>query len=170
VESLAGEKREMEQALREGRFHVISEPGREGASREFLSRLDALGSSARRLALARAYVQPWRGGIAEEVPECFRKEFGFATAEFLAEYGSTADLDLALASFFAPGAVPVNEALLLHVSEFTPAQRDFTLLFAFWVMWHGEDDARPLWLDRAFRYARWLVGDESRAVKTAQSL
>lgn len=173
VVSLDEQRRRLEHALNTGQVRIIGERGVRSASPEFLTRLDELPPTARRLALAKACALPWRDRI-DELPDCYRWELRRALDEAREDLAAYPAAEAMLASIFADVPEPINEVVLRQVVALTPTSRRFSLIFALAGAWPGgpkplltsSPDA-PRWLARELAYTQWTSSDEFRAWKEA---
>ncbi len=157
----------LEQALNDGRATIVGDRGVPSGSARFLTRLGDLPPSARRLALAKACVQPWADTPAE-TPICYQQELERTTADALEEYGSTHELREQLDELCASDPAPISEGVLRQLIQMTPTTRYFMLIFALWGVWYDHADNPPAWLEREFAYARWTNCAEYHALKRAE--
>lgn len=171
VERFSEIKSGLEKALNEGRgLTILGERGKPSASEVFVTRLEGLSPSFRRLAVARACAAPWARRI-DEMPDCYRQELLQANAEVGEDRGAYPDMDARIAELFAEVPEPISEVLLRQIVSMTPASRYGALIFSFACAWPGgprrladAPDAAQ-WLYHELQYSLWLQSDEWRAWK-----
>lgn len=109
--------------------------------RSFVSRLDELTPTLRRLALAMACARPWRDD-PENLPDCYRRELEYSADQARRGYELSTDtrsqasaalshLDARLSSLFEDEPEPIAKGLLLQFLDCTPTERRPLLIF-FW--------------------------------------
>jgi len=109
---LERERIELETGLNEGSIPLFGDPdGAPFAPNPFLESLASLGPCARRYALARAHVLPWRD-IDEALPSCYQHELERATFDVEEEYGSIDELDIKIDRLIEVYPSPVSEVVL----------------------------------------------------------
>jgi hypothetical protein len=171
--SLDEERERLEHALNTGQVEMLGEPGVRPASAEFLTRLDELPPSARRLALAKACALPWKDRI-DELPDCYRWELRRAIDDWREDRAAYPNADTTLARIFEDVPEPISAVLLRQLVDRTPNHRHSTLIFALVCSWPGGPTPvltgapeAPRWLVRERAYTQWTSMDEFRAWKDA---
>jgi hypothetical protein len=155
----------LEGALNEGRVTFVGERGVRTVSEAFVRGLGELAPCARRLAIARACVLPWRASPAE-IPECYQWDLRRATADALEEYGSLHDLDQKIDVLLAADPPPISDRVLRQMASMSLVARYLTLMFAFWSIWWPKSPGAvwsgPDWLRREYEYAASVGSNEVR--------
>lgn len=159
----------LEGALNAGAVRWIGECGVRSASPVFLTQLDDLPPSARRLALAKACALPWKDRI-DELPECYRYELSRALDDWHDDRAAYPDMGTIMTGIFADVHEPISATVLRQVVELTPTSRYSSLIFALAGSWPGGpmpllegSPEAPRWLARELAYTGWTSKDEFRA-------
>jgi len=124
--------------------------------RSFVSRLDELTPTLRRLALAMACARPWRDD-PESLPDCYRGELQYSAYQARRDCELTTDphsqanaalshLDARLSSLFEDDPEPIAKELLLQFLDCTPTERRALLIFFLAELGWGEGDPIAEWL------------------------
>ena len=166
--SLDEQRARLEHALNTGQVRNLGEPGVRPASPEFLTRLDELPPSARRLALAKACGLPWKDDV-DALPDCYRWELRRAIDDWREDRAAYPDADATFARIFEDVPEPISEVLLRQLVDLTPTDRHSALIFALACSWPGGPKPvltgapeAPRWLVRDLAYTQWAGMDELR--------
>jgi hypothetical protein len=152
--SLGDEQRALEQALNRGQVEILGD-GQALASRQFVESLGALPPCARRLAIARACIAPWRAD-PEHAPDGYRQALVYATAEAVAEYGSLETVERKLDGIGSGDSLPINEFMLRQLAPRSPLRRYRALLVGFEMLWFEFATEPPSWLSADEEYVTWI--------------
>ena len=174
MSSLEEQRARIEHALNTGQgVRHLGEPGVRPASPEFLTRLDELPPSARRLALAKACALPWKDDV-DELPDCYLWELRRAIDDWDEDRAAYPDADETFARIFEDVPEPISAGLLRQIVDDAPSDRRHSLMFALVCSWPGGPKPvltgapeAPRWLVREWAYTAWAGTDAFRARKAA---